>query len=177
MTSLPEWTQYQLRDKQMDQRSVFFEEWIRSLREQYKYVVRNRDKVTLPSLTAVLHQVGFTDDELAQLRIEATMHLDDVGADYVADMTILDSAKAVQAHPAECSCPQCIPIDESQHDSEGQPLVNDDPEAASGESGHIFPTAQFDTGEADEADQGDEAELEEPAVEDDPDDPQQMSLF
>ncbi len=182
----------------MGQRSVFFEEWISSLREQYKYVVRNRDKVTLPSLTAVLHQVGFTDDELAQLRIEATMHLDDVGADYVADMTILDSAKAVQAHPAECSCPQCIPIDDSQHDDDGQPLVNDDPEAASWEGGHIFPAAQSDTGEADaetqkdeplafedsltdnaadEGDQGDEAELEEPAAEDDPDDPQQMSLF
>ena len=51
----------------MDQQSVFFGEWIRSLREQYKYVVRSRDQVTLPSLTAVLHQVGFTDDELAQL--------------------------------------------------------------------------------------------------------------
>ena len=34
----------------MDQQSVFFEEWMRSLREQYKYVVRSRDRVTLPSL-------------------------------------------------------------------------------------------------------------------------------
>lgn len=33
----------------MDQQSVFFEEWMRSLREQYKYVVRSRDRVTLPS--------------------------------------------------------------------------------------------------------------------------------
>jgi hypothetical protein len=128
----------------MERRSIFFDEWIRSLREQYKYVVRNNDKVTLPSLTAVLHDVGFTDDELAQLRIEATMHVDDVGADYVPDMQILDTPPTTQPHPAECTCPQCIPIDESQFDDEGQPLVNDDPERASHETGHMFTVAKID---------------------------------
>ena len=168
----------------MDQQSVFFEEWMRSLREQYKYVIRSQDKVTLPSLTAVLHQVGFTDDELTQLRIEATMHLDDVGADYVADMTILDKAKVGQAHPAECSCPQCIPIDDSQFDGDGQPLVDDDPEPPSYESGHTFPAAPLDAAPPSLAQEEespalileeDDAEAED--YEEDPDQPQQISMF
>lgn len=128
----------------MERRSIFFDEWIRSLREQYKYVIRNNDTVTLPSLTAVLHDVGFTDDELAQLRIEATMHVDDVGADHVPNMQILDTPTTAQPHPAECTCPQCIPIDESQFDEDGQPLVNDDPEKATYETGHLFTVANID---------------------------------
>ena len=158
----------------MDQQSVFFEEWMRSLREQYKYVIRSQDKVTIPSLTAVLHQVGFTDDELTQLRIEATMRLDDVGADFVADMTILDKAKASQAHPAECSCPQCIPIDDSQFDRDGQPLVDDDPEPPSYESGHTFPVAPLDA--APDQEENPALILEEDDDED-PDQPQQTSMF
>ncbi|MCY3866747.1 MAG: hypothetical protein OXG68_15015, partial [Chloroflexi bacterium] len=63
----------------MNPKSVFHEEWLRSLREQYKHVVRNDDRVTLSSLTAVMHDVGFRESELTQLRIEATMHVDEVG--------------------------------------------------------------------------------------------------
>ena len=167
----------------MDQQSVFFEEWMRSLREQYKYVVRRQDKVALPSLTAVLHQIGFTDDELAQLRLEATMHRDDVGADYVPDMTIL----AGQAHPDECRCPQCLPIDESRFDDEGQPLADDERAQAEQPSGQVFAAAPW---ESEEAEAGDDqpladdindneeglAEAEEQPAED-PDHPQQTSLF
>lgn len=169
--------------KFMDQQSVFFEEWMRSLREQYKYVVRRQDKVALPSLTAVLHQIGFTDDELAQLRLEATMHRDDVGADYVPDMTIL----AGQAHPDECRCPQCLPIDESRFDDEGQPLADDERAQAEQPSGQVFAAAPW---ESEEAEAGDDqpladdindneeglAEAEEQPAED-PDHPQQTSLF
>ena len=163
---------------------------MRSLREQYKYVVRKQDKVALPSLTAVLHQVGFTDDELTQLRLEATMRRDDVGADYVPDMTIL----AGQAHPAECRCPQCLPIDESQFDDEGQPLADDEREQAEESSGQVFAAAAWENEDAEaEAEQplayedglavddvdDDEEELaeseERPA--EDSDQPQQTSLF
>ncbi len=178
----------------MDRRSVFFDEWIKSLREQYKYVIRNNDQVTLPSLTAVLHDVGFTDDELAQLRIEATMHVDDVGADYVADMQVLEKAKAGQPHPAECTCPQCIPIDESQFDDEGQPLVHDDPEKETHETGHLFAVATIEA--TDELEPEEEPQtfedsleaveelIEEDAIKDetdnedtDEDKPKQISMF
>ena len=134
----------------MDQRSVFFEEWLRSLREQYKHVVRSDDQLTLRSLTAVMHNVGFGEDELAQLRLEATMHVDDVGTDYVADINNMERALAAQSHPAECVCPQCMTIDESQFDSEGQP-ISPDPEMESYETGHVFPAAEY--GEPDEMDE------------------------
>ena len=175
----------------MDQQSVFFEEWMRNLREQYKYVVRKQDRVALPSLTAVLHQIGFTDDELTQLRLEATMRGDDVGADYVPDMTIL----AGQAHPAECRCPQCLPIDESQFDDEGQPLADDERQQAEESSGQVFAAAAWENEDAaaeqplayeeglaaDDVDDNEDneeelAESEEQPAED-PDQPQQTSLF
>lgn len=125
----------------MEQRSIFFDEWIKSLREQYKYVVRNNDQVTLPSLTKVMHDVGFGDDELAQLRVQATMHVDDVGGDYVPDMNVLDTTPVDAPHPAECTCAQCIPIDESKYDADGQPLTEVDPEQATHEVGHVFAVA------------------------------------
>ena len=125
----------------MAQRSIFFDEWIKSLREQYKYVIRNNDQVTLPSLTEVMHDVGFTDDELAQLRIDATMRTEDVAEDFVPDLKILEQQTAGQPHPAECTCPQCIPIDESQYDEDGQPIEMD-PEKATHETGHLFAAAK-----------------------------------
>lgn len=180
----------------MEQRSIFFDEWIKSLREQYKYVIRNNDQVTLPSLTAVMHDVGFTDDELAQLRVEATMHVDDVAEDFVPDLKVLEPTQAGQPHPAECTCPQCIPIDESQYDEDGQPLTDIDPEKATHETGHLFPVAKPEVTVADlEETQGDltfedtlaeETDLledDEDIVEaeddtnDDPDAPKQMSMF
>ena len=178
----------------MNPKSVFHEEWLRSLREQYKHVVRNDDRVTLSSLTAVMHDVGFRESELTQLRIEATMHVDEVGADFSADLQILSERKAAQAHPAECMCPDCVTVDESQFDADGQPLAPD-PEAKAGETGIVFPAAEFDMSDARveaepvtfedsiaadalqtedaasvPADDGDEGES-------DPDAPEQMSLF
>lgn len=178
----------------MDSRSVFFDEWLRSLREQYKHVVRNNDRVTLPTLTAVMQNVGFVDAELAQLRIEATMHVDDVAEDFKPDINILASAPVSQPHPAECMCPQCMPIDEAGHDADGQPIVPD-PEAASAETGHTFSAVVLSPGEDEEPDpltfedsldaQAESEEVEPDAqasaqdesADDGPDAPAQMSLF
>lgn len=107
----------------MSERSIFFEEWIRCLREHYMQVIRQQDKLTEQSLVKVMLETGFSESELAELRLRATMHIDDVGEDFVPDLNILETASPTfQPHPAECSCPQCIPVDESRHDSEGQPL-------------------------------------------------------
>lgn len=180
----------------MDQRSVFFEEWIRSLREQYKYVVRTDDRVTLPTLTAVLQDVGFGEDELAQLRVEATMRVDDVGADFAPDLDALKGSSTIQAHPAECACPQCKTIDESQYDADGQPLPHD-PEKAAHDTGHMYSAVKldedviaedtrpltFEDGLKAEADETEDDPLEsdgetgEADENDDPDGPQQMSMF
>ncbi|MCY3918064.1 MAG: hypothetical protein OXG49_18825 [Chloroflexi bacterium] len=178
----------------MDPQSVFHEEWLRSLREQYKHVVRNDDRVTLESLSDVMSRVGFRESELTQLRIEATMHVDEVGADFSADLQILSERKAAQAHPAECMCPDCVAVDESRFDADGQPLAPD-PERHHDEQTRVFPSADIaavDLEEAPEpvtfedsvaadalqtedaasvpADDGDEGES-------DPDAPEQMSLF
>ena len=178
----------------MNSHSVFYEEWLRSLREQYKHVVRNDDRVTIPSLTAVMSKVGFRESELAQLRIEATMHVDEVGKDFNPDLQILSEPQAGQAHPAECLCPDCIAVDESKFDAEGQPLVLD-PEAPLEARSQVFPGADlaeapdleeaepvtFEDSVAADALQSDKAESEPADDEDDadsdPDAPGQMSLF
>ena len=178
----------------MDQRSVFYDEWLRSLREQYKHVVRKDDRATLSSLTAVMHNVGFRDDELAQLRIEATMHVDNIREDFSPDMDILAKTSLTQAHPAECACPACVTVDESKFDSEGQPIAPD-PEADEYETGHAFSVAElagdddggavdsitFEDSLAAEAasaiDEEDESAVSPDESEVDPDAPQQKNLF
>ncbi len=177
----------------MDQRSVFHEEWLRSLREQYKHVIREQDHITLSSLTAVLQNVGFREDELTQLRIEATMRVDQVGDGFVADQQILDAGKLTQAHPAECLCPQCVTVDDARHDADGQPIALEPEEETQGAE-TVFPAATIagidddsepvtfeDSVAADEslreagaaADLSDDEDAEQP----DPDAPQQMDLF
>lgn len=178
----------------MDQRSVFHDEWLRSLREQYKHIVRADDRVTLSSLTAVLHNVGFRDDELAQLRIEATMHIDDVGDDFSADLDILAETGLAPRHPAECACPQCATVDESEFDAEVQPIAPD-LEAADCETGQVFAAADYAGKGAGEAvdsitfedslaaeaapdvDEDTEAPADADENESDPDAPLQMNLF
>ncbi|MCY3781838.1 MAG: hypothetical protein OXG78_16100 [Chloroflexi bacterium] len=179
----------------MDQRSVFFDEWLRSLREQYKHVVRSNDAVTLPTLTAVMHNVGFSEDELKQLRLEATMHVDDVSDDFLPDLDIVNAPGTAQPHPAECICPQCMNVDDGAHDAEGQPIPAEPPD----DSNRVYPAAEinsiepneesdpvtFEDGlalkaealedgetaaDTDDTDQSDDAEF-------DPDAPQQMSMF
>ncbi len=178
----------------MEQGSVFFEEWLRSLREQYKYVVRKQDAITLPTLTAVMQEAGFSEAELTQLRLEATMHVDDVGGDFVADMKILDPGRA---HPADCLCPDCVPIDESQFDDEGQPLAAEaaPSPAESGSAIRVGPIPgaeavddaeplTFEDSAIAESDDADDAALKtdedddaNDATEADPDAPLQMDLF
>lgn len=178
----------------MNSQSVFHEEWLRSLREQYKHVVRNDDRVTIPSLTAVMSKVGFRESELAQLRIEATMHVDEVGKDFSPDLQLLSEPKAGQPHPAECLCPDCVAVDESKFDAEGQPLALD-PEALLEKQSQVFPGADlaeigapeetepvtFADSVAADALQSQKTESEpaddEDEGESDPDAPEQMSLF
>ena len=182
----------------MDQSSVFFDEWLSSLRAQYQHVVRTDDKVTLPSLTAVMQQVGFGEDELQQLRLEATLHIDDVADGFVPDLDILDKMPAPIAHPAECQCPDCVSIDESKFDADGQPLPAD-PDAAADKSGPVYLAAAVEPDEAEPVTFADSLEpqpttdYKEPAPDDDgeesavgdeldqqledPDAPQQSSLF
>lgn len=70
--------------------NIFADEWMKCLEAHYTHVIRIQDRVTEPSLTIVMHSAGFTDKQLAELRVRATMHVDDVGADFVPDFNVLD---------------------------------------------------------------------------------------
>lgn len=116
--------------------SVFSDEWRRCLREQYKHVARSDDQVTHKSLKPLLEELGFTEDELKQLYVEATMRTEDMPDDFQPDLDVLTPEipvedAAFQPHPAECTCPDCMAaVDETIHDDEGQLLPADEIEEA-----------------------------------------------
>lgn len=68
----------------MSQR-IFADDWRDCLREQYKSVVRQQDARTETTLTQVLYEVGFTEDELRALKMEATLRAEDMPDDYVPE--------------------------------------------------------------------------------------------
>jgi hypothetical protein len=127
----------------MANESPFHAEWRRCLREQYKEVIRSHDTVTERTLVKVLYRVGFTDDELRQLYLEATMRAEGLADGMQPDMSKLP----LTMHPAECTCDACqmdIMLD-AGHDDEGQPLAPEivaepDPEPM----GNIFPVAKME---------------------------------
>ena len=178
----------------MDQRSVFFEEWLRSLREQYKHVVRQNDKVTLPTLSAVMGRVGFSEDELAQLRVEATIHVDDVDADFVPDLDALKGSAPKRAHAADHPLPQGVIGDGGPIDAEDR-ISTQDSDSAALESERAYPAGDEDKDMSSEETQPltfeDSLKAEVDEIEDEPiasedvmdaddglvDGPEQMSLF
>lgn len=117
--------------------SVFSDAWRECLREQYKSVIRENDTVTKKSLDSVMAQVGFSEDELKQLIIEATMRAEDVPDDFVPELDPFEvqapqppDDHTFQPHPLECQCPSCMEESLVPHDEDGQPIPEDeiDPE-------------------------------------------------
>lgn len=76
------------------QNNPFAEEWRRCLREHYKYIIHTQDSVTEKSLVIVMQQVGFSESELAEMRVEATMRADTMPDDFVPDMQVLERVRA-----------------------------------------------------------------------------------
>ncbi len=130
--------------------SPFADDWRACLRAHYMFVARAQDKPTMESLTGVLHQVGFGEDELRGLYVRATQHVDDVPDDFMPDMTVL----------AAITAPDPIP----------EALIAAAVEAAAPEN-QVPPDATLDDPDA-------ETETpEEPPVPFDPEGPQQLSMF
>jgi hypothetical protein len=143
--------------------NVFGDEWRECLREHFKYVVQHDTRTTLESLRVALLQGDppvFTEDELRDLYIEATLRAEDLPDDFVPEV-LLESYEQLQAaapdlpenpaHPLECQCPACVELNRVPHDADGQPLDADALAELDEEQRH--------TGQ------------------DDPDTPQQLSLF
>lgn len=178
--------------------NVFADEWMECLEAHYMHVIRTKDKVTEPSLSIVMHSAGFSDKQLAELRVRATMHVDDVSEDFVPDLDVLDEhdhkhqhdePQAVESHVYN------IPIDVPTASVETVQAVeltseevieaqNDDiPSDAVLETVEPEMTAEADTLPDNEPspeelhEQEDEALVEEEIERHDPDAPQQLSLF
>lgn len=78
--------------------SPFAEDWRDCLRVHYQHVIRNQDHTTEGSLTYVLHDIGFSDAQLAELKVRATMRADDMDPDFVPDFDVLQM-RAIEAEP------------------------------------------------------------------------------
>jgi hypothetical protein len=144
---------------------IFADEWRECLEAHYMHVIRTKDRVTEPSLTVVMGQAGFNKSELAELRVRATMHIDESGEDFVPDLDVLEAVAEVEneARIIAVAVPDLAPIpDEAPPDPEPELsvelLIEEVEEAAV------------------EAEALDEAPPPEPPRED-PDAPQQLTLF
>lgn len=160
--------------------NVFANEWIECLEAHYMHVIRTKDKVTEPSLSIVMHSAGFSDAQLAELRVRATMHVDDSGADFVPDLDVLESEHDHHDHheapPVEEPKVFNIPIDVAPAQAE---VVAPEPVEVEPVSEIIdLPEAELEPEQSEpEEDAAPEAELEPEPEEPDPDAPQQLSLF
>ena len=163
--------------------NIFELEWRECLEAHYMHVIRNRDKVTEPSLTVVMHQAGFIDSELAELRVRATMHVDDVGADFVPDLEALAEkeepriiAVAVPAVPEAPSAPVATEIvNEPQAEIPAGALIEGNLTESQAE---ILTEELIEEIEDEAAEAEAMAEVPAPDIPDeDPDAPQQLSLF
>jgi len=115
----------------MKQRSVFAEEWRECLRAHYTHVVRIQDVSTERTLISIMQEAGFSDEDLANLRLQATMHMDDVDADFQPDPATVEMIKAQmqEAEPAPVSAVEITDEDEEDIEEavdEEESPVNDE---------------------------------------------------
>ena len=82
----------------MSQDSIFADEWRECLRAQYMDVCRREDRRTGETLTRVMLQIGFTEADLSELRVRATMR--DMPADFVPDMEVMEASAVELREPS-----------------------------------------------------------------------------
>jgi hypothetical protein len=154
--------------------NIFADEWLECLEAHYMHVIRIKDKVTEPSLSIVMHSAGFSDKQLAELKVRATMHIDDVGEDFVPDLDVLDG----HDHDHQEVAPEVvearvynIPIDIAP-----EPVVDVlVAEVELPSENDNLPEAELNPEELQE--QEDETLIEDETESNNPDEPQQLSLF
>jgi hypothetical protein len=98
---------------------VFAEEWRACLRAHYQYVIRNEDKVTERTLVGVLHEVGFTDDDLSQLGSASNTNPEESGSDQTRAADAVPVAEAPLLLTA--AEPEPEPEPEPAQDQPGSP--------------------------------------------------------
>lgn len=89
-----------------DRHSVFRGEWHAQQEAHYRYVVRTGDSQRREHIKQVMRDLGYSEEEIAQLYMQATMHVDDMPDDFVPDLETLEALRD-DPHPNECQCPAC----------------------------------------------------------------------
>lgn len=102
----------------MKKQSVFESEWRKCQRENLRHAAQSNDTVALPTIKERMKSLGFDDEEINQIYLEATMRSDEVSKDWKPDQSFLP-------HPMECSCPSCMELPVMPHDDEGQPVSDE----------------------------------------------------
>lgn len=94
----------------MPQPSFFAAEWRACLAEQYQQVVRGSNRAQRDDYAQTLRDAGFSESEIAQLYLDATLRQEDLPAGFVPDLALLEETRAALGpHPDECACPRCQP--------------------------------------------------------------------
>ncbi len=150
-----------------ERKSIFDEDWRESLRAHYIDVVRRNDQATEATLVGVLHDVGFRDDELRELKLRATMRAEDLHDDFVPQLDLDDEAghgviEEPTVHPvAKVETP------EPQAVAEPAPEPTDE----------RYIAEEIMDEQAEQAEDPESEDSDEEPPPEDPDTPQQMSLF
>lgn len=144
--------------------SPFKKQWRECLEAHYMHVIRMQDKRTEPTLRKVMQNIGFSDAELQELYIRVTAHVDDMPADFTPDASLFagvdvpPAVEEVAAPPIEdAATPSAEPVDE--------PEIIETADAA----------AEIELAEPEMDDDTPDEDVE--PVHDDPEAPQQLSLF
>ena len=158
--------------------NIFADEWMECLEAHYMHVIRINDKVTEPSLSIVMHSAGFSDTQLSELRVRATMHVDDVSPDFVPDLDVLEAhdhehaeAAAVEPHVYN------IPIEVAPAPVEDVASVEVEEVVLPVEAELVIQSDDLLEAELEPETLEDDAPVEPEVETEDPDEPQQLSLF
>ena len=122
----------------MSSLSPFADDWRACLQEHYQQVLRNQDHRTEDTLTGVLQQVGFSEAELAGIRLLATIRADEMGPDFVPDFAAVQAGMTTFASPAATRDSveelQPEPVMFAEEVPEAELVLPDEPEPASFEA-------------------------------------------
>lgn len=152
--------------------NIFADDWRDCLQAHYQHVIRTGDRVTEPTLRVVMHQAGFTDAQLAELRVRATMHVDDIGADFVPDLDVLSAGSAPTVdEPAAFPGVNLLPAEAAVVEVTAAELPSDETLPEIDDQELLAPFSE------EEERLAEEPPLEQPESKPGPDVPQQLSLF
>lgn len=68
--------------------SIFSQDWRDCLDAHYRDVVQRGDSLTEKSLTKVLTELGYREDQLRQMKLYATMRTEDLQADFIPTLEV-----------------------------------------------------------------------------------------